>query len=154
MFLVGVYQEDERFTWDRLKESEDDHKNLQESFTELSRRYGEMSEKVVTQEEHITSVQSQSFRMSEGGGAVLFPRPILEDLSSLKETVCILNACPFCGLWFSCKNFLAIPCGHTYHPWCIAEHSKASSMCGVPFCEAVFTTDWCAASSLGLQTEI
>lgn len=55
---MGVYQKDERFTWNRLKESEDDHKNLQESFTELSRRYGEMSEKVVTQEKHITSVQS------------------------------------------------------------------------------------------------
>ncbi len=113
-----------------------------------------MSEKVVTQEKHITSVQSQSFRMTEGGGAVLFPRPILEDLSSSKETVCILNVCPFCGLWFSCKNFLATLCGHTYPPWCIAEHAKTSSMCGVPFCESVFTTDWCAASSLGLQTEI
>jgi cytochrome c-type biogenesis protein CcmH/NrfG len=33
MSLLSVYQNKERFTWDRLKESEEDHKNLQESFT-------------------------------------------------------------------------------------------------------------------------
>jgi hypothetical protein len=46
---LSGYQNNERFTWDRLKESEEDHKNLQESFTKLNHRDGEMSEEV-TQE--------------------------------------------------------------------------------------------------------
>ncbi len=49
MSLLSVYQNNERFTWDRLKESEEDHKNLQESFTKFNHRDGEMSEEV-TQE--------------------------------------------------------------------------------------------------------
>jgi cytochrome c-type biogenesis protein CcmH/NrfG len=33
MSLLSVYQNNKRFAWDSLKESEEDHKNLQESFT-------------------------------------------------------------------------------------------------------------------------
>jgi hypothetical protein len=70
MSLLSVCQNNERFTWDRLTESEEDHKNLQESFTKLNHRDGEMSEEVA-QEKHITSMQSQSFRMIEGQDCVI-----------------------------------------------------------------------------------
>jgi hypothetical protein len=74
MSLLSVYQKNERFTWDRWKESEEDHKNLQGSLTKLNHRDGEMSEEV-TQEKHITSMQSQSFRMIEGAGLCYFHIP-------------------------------------------------------------------------------
>jgi hypothetical protein len=47
MFQLGVYKSNERFSWDRLKENEEEYKTLQMSFTKLNRKYLEMSKKVV-----------------------------------------------------------------------------------------------------------
>lgn len=42
-----VYKKDERFTWDKLKENEENDKILQESSIKLNQKYLEMFEKVV-----------------------------------------------------------------------------------------------------------
>ncbi len=106
MFQFVVYKKDERFTWDKLKESEKDHKILQEFYVELNQKYFKMFKKVVIHEKHITIIQSQSAKMNEGGGMVLFPCPSLQDLSASKEIICILITCPLCRLWVGCNHFL------------------------------------------------
>jgi hypothetical protein len=102
-----------------------------------------MFEKFVYQEKQILSVQFLSIRMNESGGEVLVPCPTLNVLSSSKETPCILNACPLCGLWFSCRNYLTASCRHTYHPSCMVEHAHVFSNCVIPFYEVIFITNWC-----------
>jgi hypothetical protein len=64
---------------------------------------------------------------------------------------CILNACPLCKLWFSCRNYLTTSCRHTYHPSCMVEHAKVSSNCVIPFCEVVFIANWCTTCGFGRE---
>lgn len=66
----------------------------------------------------------------------LFSRSLLMDPTIAKTTACISNACPLCGLWFSCNNFLPdCCCGQTFHPWCLVEYAKTYSKCVLPLCQ-------------------
>jgi len=56
VFQLVVYKKDERFTGDKLKESEKDHKILQEFYVELNQKYFKMFKKVVIHEKQITII--------------------------------------------------------------------------------------------------
>jgi hypothetical protein len=76
--------------------------------------------------------------MSEGGGAVFFPRPIFGSPTTPTATIHTLNACPICSFWFSCFDYCSLGCGHTYHPYCLAEHARTSRKCLIEVCQAPF----------------
>jgi hypothetical protein len=56
MFQLGVCKRDERFTWDKFKKSEEDHKNMQKAFTKLMHKYSKTFVKVLCQEKHLLIV--------------------------------------------------------------------------------------------------
>jgi hypothetical protein len=73
-------------------------------------------------EKEIVSISNQVQKKNGDGDAVFYPLPLFCNPNTLVKTSCNLNACPFCGLWYVCNNFMAINCGHTFHPWCVVAH--------------------------------
>jgi hypothetical protein len=65
---------------------------------------------------------------------------------------CNYPTCHICGLWFSCNNLLTISFKHTYHPYCIGDYTTLFC-CVVPFCDAIFITNWCATWGLKLDSK-
>jgi len=39
------------------------------------------------------------------------------------------------------KTFCLLHASNTYHPWCVGEHAKTSSMGVVPFCETCISKE-------------
>jgi hypothetical protein len=72
----------------------------------------------------LQSMEEQLGSMNEGGGVVFFPRPIFGSPTTPTATVHTLNACPVCSFWFSCFDYSSLGYGHTYHPYCLAEHAR------------------------------
>ena len=122
----------EKMTWRNLKFAESECERLEKQSSQTSREHQEISKQMKATANHLAAIQHQLQQMSTRGGAILFPRPILGDPSSASTTLCMINACPVCGLWFKCFNFIPAPCGHTYHLWCIAEYALAGSACVFP----------------------
>jgi hypothetical protein len=50
-----------------------------------------------------------------------------------------------------CHNYVFLSCGHSYHPWCLLEHSKVSSKCLVKDCEVESINDWRVAMGYRLN---
>jgi len=76
--------------------------------------------------------------MKNGGGASLYPLPLFcSTIVPLKRSF-DLNACPLCGLWYACNNFITTECGHTFHPWCMATHAASSLKCAIIGCDFYF----------------
>jgi hypothetical protein len=101
----------------------------------------------------LVNIDHEWEKMNDRGGIAAFPRPISVDLESPVRTVTDLNPCPICKLWYNCYNHLFAACGHTYHPWCLAEYTKTVVSCAVHFCNGPFSSaDWLAA--LGFRPTI
>jgi hypothetical protein len=84
----------------------------------------EIERMVSSLEGFLQSMEEQLRRMNEGGGTVFFPRPIFGSPTTPTATVHTLNACPICSFWFSCFDYSSLGYGHTYHPYCLAEHAR------------------------------
>jgi hypothetical protein len=107
-----------------------------------------ISTRVASVESLLNSMDTQLQEMREGRGSVFYPRPISSNPTTAVESICVLNACPVCSLWYSCKNFVSADCGHTYHLWCLAEHCKKSQKCMVSTCNTSFSSDRVAATGV------
>jgi hypothetical protein len=82
--------------------------------------------------------------MNGDGGVSLYPLPLFcNPLAPVKRS-CDLNACPLCGMWYTCNNFLEIECRHTFHPWYVAMYVLSSLKCTVLSYEFSFSKQWCA----------
>lgn len=91
-------------------------------------------------ESSLSSMREQLRRMQVGDGAALYPRPLE---SSPEEPVVVshsLNACPVCSLWYECFDYSSLACGHTYHPYCLAEYAQKASVCLVQSCLEPFAS--------------
>jgi hypothetical protein len=88
--------------------------------------------------------------MNGGGGVSFYPMPLFCNPIVLVKRSCDLNACPLCGLWYTCNNFLAVECGHTFHPWCMAMYVLSLSKFAIVNCEFSFPKQWCA--TWGIQS--
>jgi hypothetical protein len=101
---------------------------------ESTGRCSVVSKRVLSLEGLLGGMEDQLRRMNEGGGNILFPRPMFGNPEAPPHTVHVLNACPVCGFWYNCHNFVPLSCGHTYHLWCLTEHAKKSATCLVDSC--------------------
>ncbi len=72
-----------------------------------------------------------------------YPLPLFCNPITFVKTSCSFNACPFCGLWYVCNNFMVVDYGDTFHPWCVATHVIFSLKCLVVGYEFLFTKQWC-----------
>ncbi len=72
MLKLCVCKRDERFTWDKFKKSEEDHKNMQKAFTKLMHKYSKTFVKVLCQKKHLLIMQSKSINLSEARGNLHF----------------------------------------------------------------------------------
>jgi hypothetical protein len=98
----------------------------------------EIETRVSSLEGLLQSMEEQLGRMNEGGGTVFFPRPIFGSPITPIVTVHTLNACPVCSFWFNCFDYSSLGCGHTYHPYCLAEHARTSRKCLIKDCQVPF----------------
>jgi hypothetical protein len=76
--------------------------------------------------------------MKDGGGHAFFPRPISDNPETLVSTTHTFNVGPVCGFWYVCYNFVPLECRHTYHQFCLSEHSKKERTCLVDSCKRPF----------------
>lgn len=81
-----------------------------------------------------------------------FPDPFSE-VQKLLLLQFILNACPVCSLWFSSYDYAALGCGHTYHPYCLFEHSQGSSTCLLKTCGKPFDKETIEGIGIRLAVE-
>lgn len=66
---------------------------------------------------------------------MLFSHPILDNLMHFE---CMSLYVEY-GL--VAKTFCQLHASNTYHPWCVGEYAKTSSMCVVPFCETCISKE-------------
>ena len=97
----------------------------------------------------LLGMQEQLRRMNDGYYHVFFPRPLAKNPEKPVSTVHLLNACPVCGFWYKESNFIPLACGHTYHPFCLAQLAKTSSACRFQDCTENFSRDTIA--SIGIR---
>jgi hypothetical protein len=74
-------------------------------------------------ESWIHLIQNRLQRMEIGWGLSLYPFPSMDNLEFGVELDYSLNVCLVCGFWYKCHDHMTTPCGHTYHPWCMFQHS-------------------------------
>ncbi|KAG0575151.1 hypothetical protein KC19_VG322100 [Ceratodon purpureus] len=120
--------------------SEVELSTLEGKLKECTSWHSAIVDRISFSEKMLCSYNEQLQCMSMGE---VFPVPISENPRVPERVACILNACPMCGLWYKCYNYITAACGHTYYPWCIVEHSKSS--CMVALCDESFTVEWVAA---------
>lgn len=95
-------------------------------------------------QKEIQTIGDQVQKMNGVGGVNLYPLPLFCNPIAPMKRSCDLNACPLCGMWYICNNFLAVECGHTFHPCYVAMYALSSSKCVVVGCESSFSKQWCA----------
>lgn len=125
--IVAGCREELRSVETRLRESLLRQENVQSRVSGLERL--------------LIGMQDQSKKMSEGTGLAFFPRPLGNNPEKPLSEVHVINACPVCGYWFSCNNFVPLGCGHTYHGFCLAQHASTSSLCCFQDCREEFSAD-------------
>jgi hypothetical protein len=81
--------------------------------------------------------------MNGDWGVILYPLPLFCNPIAPVKRSCDFNVFPLCGMWYI-YNFLAVECGHTFHPWCVAMYVLSSSKCAIVDCEFSFSKQWCA----------
>jgi hypothetical protein len=91
----------------------------------------------------IQTIGDQVQKMNGDGGLSLYPLPLFCNPIAPVKKSCDFNACLMCGMWYTCK-FLAVQCGHTFHPWCVAMYVLSSSKRAITSCEFSFSKQWCA----------
>jgi hypothetical protein len=64
----------------------------------------------------IQTIGDQVQKMNGDGGLSLYPLPLFCNPIAPVKKSCDFNACPLCGMWYTCNNFLVAKCGHTFHP--------------------------------------
>jgi hypothetical protein len=85
------------------------------------------------------AVESQVSRLKLGRGLSLWPNPILHSLDPehpVSGGSIALKPYNYCDRWFKHKDFICAPCGHLYHPFCIANlvlKERKCFACGVVF---------------------
>jgi hypothetical protein len=122
---------------------------LEERLQECELGHTVISARVLSLGSLLTSMEDQLQEMKEGRGVSFYPNPIASNPTSPIEVACKINACPVWSLWYSHRNFVSMDCGHTYHHWCLAEHSKKSQKCLLKECNLPFSLEWCA--SIGIR---
>ena len=116
---------------------------------ESSQRRENVLKRVSGLEVLLVGMHEQLRRMKEGSGHALFPRPLANNPEKPVSSVHILNACPLCGFWYKANNFVALCCGHTYHPFCLSQHARSSSVCSFQDCGQDFSSETMA--SIGIR---
>jgi hypothetical protein len=146
LFKISIDERTEKHHREMLESCKSQNFELEKLFLECSSQSSEISGKVECLEKVLVDMGNQWEKMNDGSGVVAFPRPISMDPESPVRTVTNLNPCPICKLWYSCYNHQFATCGHTYHPWCLAEYTKTAVSCAVPCCKGPFSSvDWLAA---------
>lgn len=126
---------------------------LSDQLESTIKRHTETEHRVSSMEKLVHAMTCQLARMQDGGGAAFFPRPILGSPETPLVTVHTLNACPVCSLWFSSYDYAALGCGHTYHPYCLFEHSQGSSTCLLKTCGKPFDRETIEGIGIRLAVE-
>ena len=112
-------------------------------------RFAEVVYTITALESVLGSMGLQLRRMQEGSGHTFFPQPIFSNPQAPVSVVHALNACPMCGFWYSCNNFVSLGCGHTYHHWCLTKHAKKVRICLVDSCGKPFEVE--SNASIGIR---
>lgn len=65
-------------------------------------------------ERDIVDINWLTLTMEKGLGS--FTCPLLSSTNPYypKDTLIEVNACPFCDLWFNCRDFMFAPCEHNF----------------------------------------
>lgn len=70
-------------------------------------RFAEVVCRVIALESVLGSMDQQFWRMQEGSGHTSFLQLIFSNPQAHVSVVHALNACPVCGFWYSCNNFVS-----------------------------------------------
>ena len=97
--------------------------HLVEKLHDYSKKHSAFSAQLGSLDMLHMAFDEQLQQMRVGSGPLLYLVPILTNPPLPKRIVASLNACPYCGLWYKCNNYYTLVCGHTFHPWCLLEHT-------------------------------
>ena len=143
--------EAEQLAKERIGEAEVECQHLSVKAENARSSFVDKKQQIAKLQVEISGLKLQVLRMKEGRGAITWPTPISSPSGAPSKWVCLLNACPLCGLWYDCNDHMFAPCGHCYHPWCMSTHATMSNTCLVADCETKFSIAWCAAWGLPLS---
>lgn len=131
LFKVYADKRTEKYQSDMLDTCRSKNSELEKQFEECDRQSSEILEKTSCLKKLVVEMGDQWDKMNEGSGIATFSMSISSDPETPARRATILNPCPVCKLWYSCYNQVYTACGHTHHPWCLAEYAKTATTCSV-----------------------
>jgi hypothetical protein len=138
---------------ERLMVTKDNSNILEEVATKHKIKYEMVSQQLKVAKSRIHLIQIQLQRMEKRWGLSLYPLPSVDNLEVVKNLDYNLNVCLVCGFWYKCHDHMTTPCGHTYHPWCMLQHSVHGDLkCLLPSCKVEFSLEW--GATWGIQPVI
>jgi hypothetical protein len=93
----------------------------------------------------ITGLLHQIHFMSNCSDVTTTPLPIKNpsDMHVQSFSIIHVQACPICGLFYSCNNIVVASCRCTYHPFWLGVHlDKRATHCAKPSCGEQFLINW------------
>lgn len=138
LFKKGLEDSAIRMYVSAIAGCEDTIAEMEAARLEMSAKHTVAESRVSCLKMFISAMEEQLSRMRAGDGAAFFPQPVEGCPQEPVAVTHTLNACPVCSLWFSCYDYSSLSCGHTYHPFCLYEHSQKSGTCAVDLCQQPF----------------
>ncbi len=124
-----VVKNDLQCVVERLMVTKDNSNILEEVVAKYKTKYEMVSQQLRVAESRIHSIQTQLHRMKKGWGLSLNPLPFVDNLEVVENLNYNLNVCLVCGFCYKCHDHMTTPCGHTYHPLCMLQHSTGDLKC-------------------------
>jgi bacterioferritin (cytochrome b1) len=134
-----VVKNDLQCVVERLMVTKDNSNILEEVVAKYKIEYEMVSQQLRAAESRIHLIQTQLQKMKKGWGLSLHPLPFVDNLEVVENLNYSLNVCLVCGFCYKCHDHMTTPCGHTYHPWCMLQHSAGDLKCLLASCEVEFS---------------
>ena len=127
----------------KLQETVEEFERCMDSATTCEKRYASLAKSQSYTKSYLILVGQYLVRLKTGLLDSISPTPIQRPKDSDKNTLVYVENCPLCGEGFHCNDIVVSSCGHTYHPFCMNNHSSKSNRCIAEFCDEDFDPNWC-----------